>query len=370
MKYLWLHITTIINTYNGETPLAHFLKNYYKQNPKLGSRDRKILNEMCYSWYRCSKAFDITVFEEKIKACIKYTNNGLLSDNLNHIFKDIPDNNNTIEFNLLFPNAIEFSEGITKIDWLKSMLVQPSLFIRIRKDKEQLFQLLEKATIPYRFIKDNCFALPNGAKIDELLPPENYVVQDASSQQTGNFFKPQKNELWYDCCAGAGGKSLLLKDLEPGVRLTISDKRESIIYNLKQRFKLYKHIQPVAHLTDAANEKTLNTALKGKLFDSIICDAPCSGSGTFARTPEQLFFFDVNSLKEYTDKQKAISINVSKYLKPGGRIIYITCSVFKCENEDVISYLCKTTNLKLIKMQLINGISEKADSMFIAILQN
>ncbi len=369
MRYIWQHITAIIEKYDGSIPLAHFLKSYFKQFPILGSRDRKILSALAYSYYRCSKGirnWELGIgIEEQVTICMKRCGNEKLLPPKSVVeIPEIP-----FDLNALFPFEIALSDGIKKEDWLRSMLVQPDLFIRIRKDKGKLLSMLNSQQIPFTFITDTCISLPNGAKIDTLLPPDSYVVQDASSQQTGNWFNPKKNELWYDCCSGAGGKSLLLKDMEPGVRLTITDRRETIIYNLQQRFRQYRHILPIAHVTDVSNKEQLAKALGSKLFDNIICDAPCSGSGTWARTPEQMYFFDPNSLEQFATLQKTIAVNVSGYLKPGGRLIYITCSVFKKENEDVVNEIVKETSLHLESSQLINGIAVKADSMFVAVLR-
>lgn len=366
MRYIWQHIKAIIETYNGSLPLAHFLKNYYKQHPILGSRDRKILSAMAYSYYRAAKGFTTENIEEKILACMQVCGSEnllpptLLAAGLPQL-EFAPDN--------LFPNDAAISGGITQAEWLQSMCSQPNLFIRIRKDKKTILEILDKHNISYTFVRENCLSLPNGAKIDALLEPDTYVVQDASSQQTGEYFQPKKNELWYDCCSGAGGKSLLLKDMESGVRLTVTDRRETIIYNLHQRFRLYHHHLPVAHVTDVTNKVLLEKALGAKKFDNIICDAPCSGSGTWARTPEQLYFFDPKTLSDFSSLQKTIASNVSHYLKPGGRLVYITCSIFKEENENVVDALTQQTGLHLNRSQIINGTSIHADSMFIAELQ-
>ncbi|MCD6012578.1 MAG: Fmu (Sun) domain protein [Flavipsychrobacter sp.] len=367
MRYIDQHIKAIISSSDGSLPLVHFLKNYFKQYPVLGSRDRKIISAIIYSHYRCAKGYDSDEWLDK------------LTDDLTKEPKKVGDfvlanwiSENKFEFNInsLFPFNPPFSQGIEKDDWLKSILTQPNLFIRVRKDKDKLLILLDNVHIPYSFITPSCLSLPNGAKIDTLLPADAYVVQDASSQQTGTFFEPIKNQSWYDCCSGAGGKSLLLKDIEPTIQLTVSDRRESILHNLKQRFKQYGHTPPTAHIIDVANSEQLNKSLNKTQFDSIICDVPCSGSGTWARTPEQLYFFNPEKLQEFSLLQKRIAVNVSKYLKPGGRLIYITCSIFKEENEDVVNHLINQTGMHLISSQLINGISIGADSMFVAVLQN
>ena len=96
---------------------------------------------------------------------------------------------------------------------------------------------------------------------------------------------------------------------------------------------------------------------------------PCSGSGTWARTPEQLYFFKEERIDQYATLQTQIASNTIEYLKTGGRIIYITCSVFKKENEDVVNELIKQFSLRAISMELINGVQRKADSMFVAVLK-
>ncbi len=368
MRSIRRHIQTITETYDGNVPLAHFLKNYFRQNPVLGSRDRKILSAIAYTYYRCAKGFNGNEWFHAL------TDKWL--DNPKQ-FADIPltkwlNENERFPFDLakLFPNDIPLSEGIDKAEWLRSMLVQPALFIRIRKDRKKLLSMLTDSQIPATPITEYCMSLPNGAKIDALLPPDSYVVQDASSQQTGKYFNPKKGESWYDCCAGAGGKSLLLKDMEAGVSLTVSDRRESILHNLKERFRLYGHKLPTACVTDVADPKQLLAALGSTKFDNIICDAPCSGSGTWARTPEQMYFFNPGTLQAFSSLQKDIATNVAAYLRPGGRLIYITCSVFRAENEEVAEQVARQTGMTLIFSQLINGMSIHADSMYVAVLEN
>ncbi len=366
MRYINQHLNTIRASYDGSLPLVHFLKNYFKQHPILGSRDRKMISALTYSFYRCAKGYNNEEWLDKLandftkepKKAADFALSGWMTEN-------------KFEFDIsrLFTPDIIFSQGIVKEDWLKSMLAQPNLFIRIRKEKDKLLRLLDNEHIPYSFITPSCLSLPNGAKIDALLPEDSYAVQDASSQQTGTFFAPVKNQSWYDCCSGAGGKSLLLKDIEPTTQLTVSDRRDSILHNLKQRFKQYGHKLPTAHVVDVANSEQLTKTIGATQFDNIICDAPCSGSGTWARTPEQLYFFKPEKVKEFSSLEKQIATNVSGYLKPGGRLIYITCSVFREENEDVVDHLIKQTGLQLITSQLINGIAIGADSMFVAVLQ-
>lgn len=367
MRYLWQHISTIIDTYDGSLPLTHFLKAYYKQHPKLGSRDRRMLSEMTYCWYRCSKALpkEYTI-EEKVATCVRLCN----SEN-QHLLRFVEgiETIQDIDLSNIFPEYPQLSQGIERDEWLTSMLIQPDLFIRLRKDSDKSLAILDAEEVPYELLDNNCVALPNGIPIDKILPEHAYVVQDASSQAISNFLDPQPRETWWDACAGAGGKSLLLLDLEPLVELTVSDRRRTILNNLKERFRAHSHILPKVHKVDVAEADKLQTKMGDVAFDNIICDVPCSGSGTWARTPEQCYFYKQKSLTELNRLQKNIVVNADKYLKSGGRLYYITCSVFHDENEGIVEAILKETNLEIEDQVLINGTEMMADSMFIAILK-
>jgi len=101
-------------------------------------------------------------------------------------------------------------------------------------------------------------------------------------------------------------------------------------------------------------------------FDGIILDAPCSGSGTWGRTPEMISQFDPHKIDFFQKLQQNIARNVVKYLKPGKPLIYITCSAFKAENEDVVDFIVKELRLKLEKQTVLEGYKNKADTMFVA----
>lgn len=384
MRYIWQHIETLLQ-YDGRLPLTHYLKNHFRQHPKLGSRDRKLLSAMIYSYYRCRKALHMpdASQEDIIRTAVFLCNTpekhtaaffpdfpeGILSATTAEKIEFLKEKGIEVNVDAIFPQALALSEGIKKEDWLLSMWHQPQLFIRIRKEKTAITKRLTAENIPFAFVNDHCLALHNGTSVDKILPPDWYVVQDASSQQTGVFFQPNKKENWYDCCSGAGGKSLLLKDLEPSVSITVSDVRDSILHNLRLRFNQYGYAAPKSYTLDVSDASQLKLQLGSLQFDNIIADVPCSGSGTWARTPEQLYFFDTQFVTDISKKQSAILHNIADKVKAGGKIFYITCSVFKAENEDVVNAAIKGTSLAIESMQIINGLTNQADSMFIAVLK-
>lgn len=156
-------------------------------------------------------------------------------------------------------------------------------------------------------------------------------------------------------------------DLNESIDLTVSDVRESILSNLKKRFERAGIKKFHSLLLEMGNGNSQQSIIKNQ-YSIIIADVPCTGSGTWGRTPEQLYFFDKKKIDEYATKQKKIVSNVVPHLKPGGHLLYITCSVFKKENEEMADYLKKEFHLQVEKMELFKGYELKADTMFAALL--
>jgi len=205
-------------------------------------------------------------------------------------------------------------------------------------------------------------------KLNEILEPKDYVIQDLSSQYTGNYFSPTSSQKWWDCCAASGGKSIMLLDKNSKVALTVSDIRESILKNLHERMQLYgfgNHY--VSFMADVASD--VSNVIKGT-FDGIICDIPCTGSGTWARSPEQYYFFTEEKLQQFILLQQAILTNIIQYLKPGGSLFYITCSVIENENEMLLSNILKVREIQILRSEMINKTKEGGDCMYIAEIKN
>jgi 16S rRNA (cytosine967-C5)-methyltransferase len=379
-------VVQILNQYKGQEPFASFAKKYFSANKKYGSKDRKQIGHLCYCYFRLGKSLLHISVEERILIGLF-----LCSDEPNEILGELkPELNNEVKktfdekYSILnvpdsllnvFPWKGELSEGLDHNKFCESFFTQPDLFLRIRRFQSGVKEKLLKAGIDFKEMSPTCLALPNASKIESVLDvDEEAVIQDYNSQQVGLYFKSAISNLIpraietkinaWDCCAGSGGKSLLLNDINPHIDLTVSDVRETILINLKKRFakagiKKYKSF--VANLTNSQKAITDSN-------DLIICDAPCTGSGTWSRTPEQLYFFDENKIEQYAELQKKIVSNVILHLKENGCLVYITCSVFKKENEEMVEFVKKQFNFELIKMELLKGYDKRADTMFVALL--
>lgn len=370
----------ILESYKEDKPLSKFLPDFFRRNKQMGSTDRKVASSLLYNYFRLGNACANLSAEERLflaEFLVSTTYNAFLQN-----FK--PELNEKIELLLeekiaylegqnigfsltdVFPFHAHISKGVDKTEFMKSFFIQPDLFINIYPDKTAwVSSKLEEAHIHYQEEAERSLRLPNGTKLDQLFPDNKYFqVQDLSSQEACTYFKPNKYDYWWDCCAASGGKSINIFHQQPDIKLLVSDIRESVLENLDERFNnagLTKYQKKILDLT-----KDPQPFIHAFEFDGIIYDAPCTGSGTWGRSPEMISQFQEYRIKAFQNLQQSIAKNIIKYLKPGKPLVYITCSVFKEENEDVVDFLVKELGLKLQEQKVLEGYQRKSDSMFVA----
>jgi 16S rRNA (cytosine967-C5)-methyltransferase len=398
--------STIIASYQGEIPLHAWLKNFFREHKQMGSKDRKLLSNMVYGFYRLGHAIKDLPVEERILIGLFLCNDSphellqyFRSDWNGHIARPLAEKITLLqesgiafEPTDIFPWKDELSEGIDHEAFCLSFLRQPDLFLRIRPgyEKEVLRKLEQPARpIVYEFIPPSTLRLPNGFNVEEWFTPDREVViQDYSSQRIAPFLQigvalsagisgrshPSAPLSFWDACAASGGKSILAFDLNPLIDITVSDIRESILHNLRERFRQAGIKKYQAFVANLATSPTANRPS----YDLILADAPCTGSGTWSRTPEDLYFFHPKKILHYSEQQKKIVANILRppFQKRGESndpdtkketsFVYSTCSVFKKENEEIATFIRDSFGLQPDRMECIKGYDQKADSMFAA----
>ncbi|MCX8146081.1 MAG: RsmB/NOP family class I SAM-dependent RNA methyltransferase [Azovibrio sp.] len=160
-------------------------------------------------------------------------------------------------------------------------------------------------------------------------------VQDEGSQLLGFLLAPRRGEMVADFCAGAGGKTLLLGALMRNTgRLYAFDVSEKRLANLKPRLARsgLSNVHPVRIESE---RDTKLKRLAGKM-DRVLVDAPCSGLGTLRRNPDLKWRQSPAAVEELAAKQTAILMSAARLVRPGGRLVYATCSLLREENDAVI----------------------------------
>lgn len=159
-------------------------------------------------------------------------------------------------------------------------------------------------------------------------------IQDEGSQLIARAANPQKGQFMVDACAGAGGKTLHLAALTRNQsRIIATDKYPERLLELMSRARR------ADVKIEVMDQKEVFKTLTGQA-DILILDVPCTGSGTFRRRPDLKWKLTPDSLNEYVSLQRKILEENIPLLKPGGALIYATCSIFAEENEEQIEYIC------------------------------
>jgi 16S rRNA (cytosine967-C5)-methyltransferase len=159
-------------------------------------------------------------------------------------------------------------------------------------------------------------------------------VQDEGSQLLALLVDAKRGEMVVDFCAGAGGKTLALgASMRSTGRLYAFDTSGHRLDALKPRLARsgLSNVHPVA-IAHERDERIKRLA--GKI-DRVLIDAPCSGLGTLRRNPDLKWRQNPKAIEELTAKQTAILQSAARLLKPGGRLVYATCSVLREENEAI-----------------------------------
>ncbi|MBO5105401.1 MAG: 16S rRNA (cytosine(967)-C(5))-methyltransferase RsmB [Clostridia bacterium] len=235
--------------------------------------------------------------------------------------------------------------------FFENSLLPPPVFIRINTQKENAYNMvldeLENigATINSTDF-DDFYAVQGIKNVEKLKSYKNglFFVQDYSSRFAVACLSAKSNERVLDCCAAPGGKTFsIAMDMQNSgevVSFDIHSHRVELIKKGADRLGL----DIVKASVNDATEYNKDLGL----FDRVICDVPCSGMGVIRRKPEIKYKSEeeCNALCEIQSKILQAS---AKYVKSGGRLVYSTCTLFKNENDDIVSdFLNKNKEFKLI----------------------
>lgn len=346
-------------TYPADTCLSRF----FREHPKLGSHDRHLIAETVFAALRHLQSLREWVAPDKPTA--RKLLIALLARQ--HNLREIGSIFN--EEDVVFAKTIKAKKGLCLSlaqqaelpEWIieqfqqqhwtdsdilvlgRSMQVAAPLDLRVNtlkaKREDVIAELqhnnIEAIATPFSPFGIRLTSKPTLQRLS-LFTQGHIEVQDEGSQLLGLLLAPRRNEMVVDFCAGAGGKTLLLGALMHSTgRLYALDVSEKRLNNFKPRLKR-SGLSNVHPLLIQHEHDTRITRLNGKV-DRVLVDAPCSGLGTLRRNPDLRFRQSPQSVAELQVKQASILQSAANLLKPGGRLVYATCSILPQENQEIIT---------------------------------
>ncbi len=354
------------------------LERQFKQHKKWGARDRRFVAETFYDcvrnwrglWYLLdAKKFENKDFdrEDLVNLVLIYVwNKGIVSDlpkrlsylNVSELEKR---KKHLQEERVLRESVTDWFDNYGFSQWrndwdslLSSLNHQAQIYLRtneLKISREELLKQLRKEGFEVEAVEE----VPTGIKllkrknlfISEAFKRGLFEVQDISSQKVSYLLNPQPGEKVVDACAGAGGKSLHLAALMQNKGKILSlDVHERKLEELKKRRK--RAGVDILEIRPISSSKVIKR-LKGQA-DRLLLDVPCSGSGVLRRNPDTKWKLNQEEVDRLIQLQSDILEDYSSMLKPGGEMVYATCSIFPSENSgQVKKFLESTSAFELIE---------------------
>lgn len=235
-------------------------------------------------------------------------------------------------------------------EWLteaKALAGRPTLDLRantLKAGRDKVLKALERngavaSTIARQGIRipagEGPSRLPN-VTADLAFQKGWFEVQDEGSQIVADLVFPQEGDQVLDFCAGGGGKTLAMA-------AAMHNKGQVHAYDTDR-----KRLAPIIERLKRAGTRNVQvhedikslSSLKGR-FDRVLVDAPCTGTGTWRRRPDTKWRLTERNLEERLGQQQEALANASVFVRPGGFLLYVTCSILPQENEDQVHGFCE-----------------------------
>jgi 16S rRNA (cytosine967-C5)-methyltransferase len=250
-------------------------------------------------------------------------------------------------------------------------VVPPTAFriVRARANEEDVLGKLRDggANVTASEIVEGAWRVSGGtSRLRELSDAGEVYLQDEASQLVAQSLEVTRGDRVLDLCAAPGGKTTLIADRADDQALIVaadlSAARMATVI-ATARLHGFKAIKPI--ILDAAEP----LPFAAESFDKVLVDAPCSGTGTLRRNPEIRWRLSPADIARLAVQQKQILTMAAEVLKPGGRLVYSTCSVEREENEAVIEVMQDDVRFRLLKTTRTWPHVHGSDGFFIADFQ-
>lgn len=330
--------------------LDHIIKKYSKKTPeKLDAAVLQILRVGLYQLLYMEQVPDTAAVSESVKLTKKFRK-ASASGFVNAVLRNFIRDDKKIDYpkNSAAKASVMYSvpEWLVKrlfkdlgednaCEFLKDSFNAPPLTIRrnpLTITEEELISDLESKGVEKHALVPDAYILKKGGNIRDCRSFRNggFHVQDIASQLCAAALDAKKDETILDLCAAPGGKTFTIAENMNGTGMVYA-------FDLfEQRAGLIKKGAERLHLENISAKQGDASLYNEKLpkADRVLCDVPCSGIGVIRRKPE-IRYKSEEELSKLPELQWKILQNAAKYVKPGGILIYSTCTILKEENEEI-----------------------------------
>jgi 16S rRNA (cytosine967-C5)-methyltransferase len=251
-------------------------------------------------------------------------------------------------------------------------LVPPTAFrvVRFRANEAEVLSrlTLAGATVEPSRVAAGAWRVSGATSLVRELSAEGQIyLQDEASQLVAEVLDVKLGERALDLCAAPGGKTTLMADrAEDNALIVAADLSSTRMDTVVAATNLQglKSIKPL--LLDAGQK----LPFASNAFDKVLLDAPCSGTGTLRRNPEIRWRLSEDDIGAFAENQKIFLAHAAEAVKPGGGLVYSTCSVERDENEEVIEeFVAHNHRFKLLKTERTWPHHQGSDGFFIALFE-
>ena len=235
------------------------------------------------------------------------------------------------------------------IELLANMQLKAPIWLRVNTHKishAHYVEALQEAGIEFSYSPDHPAALilSKGHDITNLPGFESgwFAVQDGAAQLAAYYLNPKQGETILDCCAAPGGKTCHIIEFQPNIAKMIA-----LEIDTKRATKIEENLIRLGHDANIVigDASTPEKWFDGQVFDRILLDAPCSATGIIRRHPDIKWLRKAKDIDVLVSLQKQILDAIWPLIKPGGTLLYATCSVLPEENHlQIQDFLSRTTN--------------------------
>ncbi|WP_297943530.1 transcription antitermination factor NusB [uncultured Fibrobacter sp.] len=238
----------------------------------------------------------------------------------------------------------------------RATLERPTEWLRVNLQKASAPVIVQRLGIPgASILYDRFVELPHDAGVKAILASPEFVegkisFQNPSAYEVVKLLDAKPGMSVWDACAAPGGKTALLAEMDPSLDILATDSSEHRLEKMKDLMDRLGLTNVKIDCADAISPSFVPHTSKGAegdrphssyLFDRILLDVPCSNMGVVARRPESVYRLTQESLKELAGLQLRILESAARFLKPGGRLVYATCSPDPMETTQVVSKFLK-----------------------------